>query len=73
MFDFSKFYYRLLPMSQAAFLMRKLAIDGLRFYQFSAQDHLLLWVVATIYLSTGILIFRLFEKHAMTAGTLGQY
>ncbi|MEJ5230148.1 MAG: ABC transporter permease [Pseudothermotoga sp.] len=73
MFDSSQLWYRLLPMSQAAQMMKKMATAGTRFYQFSLSDHLLLWLAAVLYLFVGILVFRIFERHAMTAGTLSQY
>lgn len=73
MFDLSKLWYRFLPMSQAAYLMKKLAVEGIRFYQFQLSDHVVLWLVAFIYLMAGVLVFRGFEKRAMIAGTLGQY
>lgn len=73
MFDSSQLWYRLLPMSQAAQMMKKMATTGTRFYQFPFSDHLLLWLAATLYLFVGILIFRIFERHAMISGTLSQY
>lgn len=73
MFDLSKLWYRFLPMSQAAHLMRRLAVEGVRFHQFTISDHLILWLVALVYLMAGVVVFRGFEKRAMRTGTLGQY
>lgn len=73
MFDVSKLWYRFLPMSQAAYLMRRLAVEGTKFYQFAIFDHLILWIVAFMYLMAGIIVFRVFERRAMITGTLGQY
>lgn len=73
MFDSSQLLYRLLPMSQASQMMKKMAIAGTRFYQFPLSDHLILWLAAALYLFIGILVFRVFERHAMISGTLSQY
>ncbi|WP_041078011.1 ABC transporter permease [Thermotoga caldifontis] len=73
MFEASSLWHRMLPMSQASYMMRALAIDGTKLHQFSLSDHLILWLVALVYLSIGFLVFRLFERRATIMGSLSQY
>lgn len=73
MADPGNIFQKLLPMAQASHLMRDLAINGLRITQFPLSEHAVLWGAASMYVLTGILVFRIFEKRAMLTGTLGQY
>ncbi len=71
--EVDKLWHRFLPMTQATSMLRRLAITGVKFYQFPFQDHLILWAAALSYLAIGITVFRYFEKKAMLCGTLSQY
>lgn len=73
MFDLKNVWYRFLPMVQATSMMRKMAIEGTKIYQFPIEEHFILWIAAGAYLLLGLIIFKVFEKRAMVLGTLGQY
>lgn len=73
MFETNSFWHRLLPMSQASSMMRALAINNTKFYQFEATAHLVLWCAALGYLAIGFIVFKYFERRAMIMGSLSQY
>ena len=73
MFETRSLWHRLLPMSQASSMMRALAINNTKFYQFQFSDHVVLWLVAIGYLLIGFIVFRAFERRAMIVGSLSQY
>jgi len=66
-------FLKTMPMSQASYMMRKMAKDGVTLGSFPLADHLTLWGVSALYIALGILVFRFFERRAMLNGTLNQY
>ena len=66
-------FLKLMPMSQASYMMRRMAMDGVTLRGFSLVDHLILWGVSVLYIALGISVFRFFERRAMLKGTLNQY
>ena len=64
---------RFIPMSQAAYMMRMMALDKVSLMEYPLIEHAYLWLASFLYLSLGILVFRAFEKKAMRLGSLSQY
>lgn len=73
MMDPKNVLMKFIPMSQAAYMMRMMALDKIGFLEFQFVEHVYLWLASFLYISLGIFIFRAFEKKAMKLGSLSQY
>lgn len=69
----AKSFMKLMPGTWGAHLIQKVINGGEGLLEFAWQDLLLAVVISLAYLLLGVVIYRICERKAMQAGTLGHY
>jgi ABC-2 type transport system permease protein len=66
-------WLRFLPLAQGSTLLQRAMVDGVRLWEFSLVDLLVLVGVAVGYVGVGYLVFRYTTRRARRLGVLGDY